>query len=135
MRLGALNGLIAAFLRVIILLPTLRSNFRLGEAGHGVVGVRRAAKNEVEMECNKTLRMGHCHAGRNGRAIIAALRNVAVIAQQFHQLQIDLRRLGHVEALVPGWPGKAIARDRGGNDMEGIPPITAMAGRVGQGAE
>ena len=104
LRLGALDRLVAALMQIVVALPFLLGNFRLGQAGQRIGHVGGAAQNEIEVQGDHPLGMKLGHRAGDRRTEVAALGEVAVIAQAFHQLAIDRCRLVEVEPAVAGGP-------------------------------
>src|SRR5882672_8069257 len=87
---------------------------------------------QIEMDRREPFHVLFGHPRRDARTPVAALREIVGVAQAPHQHRPCPRDSRQAPAARGRLVGKAIARKRGHNDMEGVFGPTAVLRRVGQ---
>src|SRR6266853_1520565 len=87
---------------------------------------------QIEMDRREPFYVLFGHPRSDARAPVAALREIVGVAQAPHQHRPCPRDSRQAPAALGRFVGKAKARKRGDNDMEGVFGLTAVLGRVGQ---
>src|SRR6202030_813057 len=87
---------------------------------------------QIEMDRREPFYVLFGHTRRDARAPVAALREIVGVAQAPHQHRPCPRDSRQAPAALGRFVGKAKARKRGKNDMEGVFELTAVSGRVSQ---
>ena len=105
--------------------------FLLGRIGQRFL--RRPADRHVQMDCRAMVPTSTAVSAElrgDGRAPVATLGAVAVVAEALHQRLPSLGDLLHAPPGTAGLAGEAISRKRRAHDMEGV--FGASGRRIGQ---
>ena len=92
---------------------------------------RRQVDVDAEQACRRLAR----HRAGDGRAPVAALGDVAGVAEALHQLRPGSRDAVGAPAGVRRLAGEAVARHRRQDEIERVLRASAMRGRIGERAD
>src|SRR6266850_2552597 len=93
---------------------------------------RRKQNRQIEMDRREPLYVLFGHPSCDARAPVAALREIVGVVETPHQLRPRPRDARQAPAALGRFVGKAKARKRRNNDVEGVFGLTAVLGRVSQ---
>ncbi len=100
--------------------------------GRGVGNLRAGTHCKRDMDAGAVRRILPADALRDGRAPVAALREIAGVAEALHKSRPGLRDALHAPAGDRWFAGQAITGQRGAHDMEGVGSRAAEAHRIDQ---
>ena len=90
---------------------------------------------KVQVNGLQALHMLLRHPGGHARPPVAALGDIAGVAQSIHELRPRLGNMRNAPAAGGGLVGEAVAGERRGDHVEGVFGLSAVRRRIGQRAQ